>query len=80
MLDHFHVNATMDLVEMELFVATSMNVQQDNIHAIQMQYVQTLLDHIHVNAKTVLMEMELFVPTSMNVQQDNIHVIQMEDV
>ena len=61
---HIHVNAKTVLVEMELFVPTSMNVQQDNIHAIQMQHVQTMLDHIHVNAK-----MELFVPTSMNVQQ-----------
>ena len=75
-------NAKTVLVEMELFVPTSMNVQQDNIHAIQMQHVQTsmMLDHIHVNAKSVLVEMELFVQTSMNVQQDNIHAIQMQHV
>ena len=80
MLDHIHVNAKSVLVEMELFVPTLMSAQQDNIHAIQMQHVQTMLDHIHVNATVDLVEMELFVPTSMNVQQDNIHAIQMEDV
>jgi len=57
-----------------------MNVQQEEIHAILMQHVRTILVHILVNAIVDLVEMEQLAQMQMNVQQEDIHVILMQHV
>ncbi|XP_046857893.1 uncharacterized protein LOC124451322 isoform X4 [Xenia sp. Carnegie-2017] len=77
-MDHFHVNVTVVIREMELFVKILMNALYQSTIVIKTLPVSTLMDRFRVVAMLVILEMEQFVKISTNVLFQWITVIKIQ--